>query len=637
MTEILESHKNYNPRLRLFYVLVAVLVLVLLSGLAYRQLISGTLYSDREEIQNLRRVLVPGPRGNIYDRNGELLVGNRPRFAAVVYLAELRTEFRQEFAELRRPYIERGLRTDQVPLPRMARTAVLQRYLDEINEILGRDESVDSDKLEGHLRRQLILPYFLINDLQPEEYAKLLEQIPIDSPIQVYSSSVRYYPHRSAASHVLGYVGSTLEIPEEGVPGEKLMTFNIRGSQGREGLEQYFDDRIQGQTGGEIWVVDPAGFQHERIDKKKAVQGEAIVTSLDIDLQKTVEEALGDYRGAAVALDPRTGEVLAMATSPGYDLNDFTPSLSTAAAAEINETGAWPNRAAQGLYPPGSTFKLVTAMAALKDEHITPDTTAYCRGSHRVAGRTFHCHNRAGHGEIDLARALQESCNVYFYEYGVQTGVDRISTEARRLGLNEKTGIELASETGRMLVGSAEWKRRVHNTPWFPGDTANLSIGQGYIRTTPLQMASMTAAFATGRDRITPTLLLNGNRDTAVATDPIGLTRQHYETILRGMIGAVESGTARNAAVPDVVIAGKTGTAQVPTREGRLHMAWFTGFAPAENPEIVVTVLVEGTHPDDNYGGGATAAPIAREVFRKFFSDREADELAAAGEPRPGP
>jgi len=300
MNQLLESHKNHNPRLRLFYGVVAALILVLLSGLAYRQLIIGTIYSDREEIQNLRRILVPGPRGNIFDRNGELLVGNRPRFAAVVYLAELRPEFRREFAELRRPYIEQHIPTTDFPLAGMARAAVVQRYLDEINALLDRDEQVDSSDLEQHLRQRLILPYFLVNDLAPEEYAKLVEQIPIDSPIQVYSSSVRHHPHGPAAAHVLGYVGSTLEIPEDGVPGERLMTFNIRGSAGREGLEGYFDDRIQGQTGGEIWVVDPAGFQHRRIERKRSVQGKDIVTTLDIRLQKRMEDLLGDYTAAAL-------------------------------------------------------------------------------------------------------------------------------------------------------------------------------------------------------------------------------------------------------------------------------------------------------------------------------------------------
>ncbi len=628
MTEFLESHRNYNPRLRLFYGLVVLMVVVLLGGLAYRQLISGAIYSQREEIQNLRRVLVPGPRGNIFDRNGELLVANRPRFAAVVYLAELRSEFRTEFAEIRRPFIEHDLSTEGLELPAKARAAVVQRYLDRINEILDRDETVDSRTLERHLHQRLILPYFLINDLAPEEYAKLLEQIPIDSPVQVYSSSVRHYPHGSAASHVLGYVGSTLEIPEEGVPGENLTTFNIRGSQGREGLENYFDDHIQGRTGGEIWVVDPGGFQHERVDRKKAEQGNDLVTSIDISLQKKIEAALGDYRGAAVALDPRTGEILAMATAPGYDLNDFSPALSNSAAQEINETSAWPNRAVQGLYPPGSTFKLVASMAGLRAGIITPQTTSYCRGSHFVAGRTFHCHSRAGHGEIDLVEALRVSCNVYFYEHGVNTGIENIAAEARRLGLHEKTGVELPSETGSALVGNPGWKERVHGTPWFPGDTANIAIGQGYIRTTPLQMAMLTAAFATGRDRIKPTLLLNGNRDAPVTARDVGVSPEHYQAILQGMIQAVETGTARNAGVPGVRIAGKTGTAQVPTREGRLHMAWFVGFAPVEDPAIAICVLVEGTHPDDNYGGGATAAPIARAAFEQFFAEREPERVA---------
>ncbi len=627
MNQILESHKNYNPRLRLFYVMVAAIVLILLSGLFYRQLIIGTLYSDREELQNLRRILVPGPRGDIFDRNGELLVGNRPRFAAVVYLAELRTKFRQEFAQLRRPYLEQGISIDGAHLPALARSRVVQRYLDEINEILDREESIDSNELEQHLRQRLILPYFLVNDLDPEEYARLLEQVPIDSPIQVYSSSVRHYPYGSAASHVLGYVGSTLEIPEEGVPGERLMTFNIRGSAGREGLESYFDDRIQGQTGGEIWVVDPAGFQHRRIEQRRSVQGDDVVTSIDINLQLDIEEALRDYTGAAVAMDPRTGEVLAMATRPGYDLNDFTPSLSSSMASRINEIGAWPNRAAQGLYPPGSTFKLITAMAALRNGHIDAATTSYCRGSFRVSGRTFHCHNRAGHGEVDVVRALSVSCNVFFYEHGVRTGIEGIHSEAVRFGLDRRTGIELPGETGRMLVGNPAWKRRVRGFAWFPGDTANISIGQGDVRVTPLQMAAATAAFATGRETVRPTLILGGNNDTP-PSPPLDIDPDYYQLVVRGMIDAVESGTARNAGLPGVDIAGKTGTAQVPTRAGRLHMGWFVGYAPVEDPRIAIAVLVEGTHPDDNYGGGANAAPIARQAFRRFFTEQPGDPLA---------
>ena len=631
MNQLLESHKNHNPRLRLFYGVVAALILVLLSGLAYRQLIIGTIYSDREEIQNLRRILVPGPRGNIFDRNGELLVGNRPRFAAVVYLAELRPEFRREFAELRRPYIEQHIPTTDFPLAGMARAAVVQRYLDEINALLDRDEQVDSSDLEQHLRQRLILPYFLVNDLAPEEYAKLVEQIPIDSPIQVYSSSVRHHPHGPAAAHVLGYVGSTLEIPEDGVPGERLMTFNIRGSAGREGLEGYFDDRIQGQTGGEIWVVDPAGFQHRRIERKRSVQGKDIVTTLDIRLQKRMEDLLGDYTAAAVALDPRDGEVLAMATSPGYDLNDFTPTLSNRVASEITESGAWQNRAVQGLYPPGSTFKMITAMAALRSGTIDAGTTSYCRGSHRVSGRTFHCHNRAGHGEVDLVRALSASCNVFFYEHGVGTGIESIAAEARRFGLHEQTGIELPYESRSMLVGNPEWKRRVRGVAWFPGDTANISIGQGDVRTTPLQMATMTAALATRRERVRPTLLLNGNRHRINEFPPLEIDDGHYGLILRGMIDAVESGTARSVGLPGINIAGKTGTAQVPTRAGRLNMAWFVGFAPVENPEIAVAVLVEGTDPGDSFAGGATAGPIAREILRKYFSNREPEPLADSG------
>lgn len=623
---IVESHKNYDPRLRVFYAIMGCMILVLWVGLAKLQLFESDKYSLEEQQQNRRRVLFPGPRGNIYDRENRLLVRNQPRFSAVVYLAELREEFRHEWIRLRRHYqaLPKEIAEAQLEgrsLEREARVAVVQHYLDEINRIIGRDQTIDGTHLNNHFNRRLLLPYPLVDDLQPGEFARILAQIPLNSKIQLLTSSARHYPYDNAASHVLGYVGNTDELPSNGVPGEDLMTFNIDGSVGKSGLERAFNDHLQGKTGSEIWVVDPMGYRYGLpINRTPPVKGHDIVTSLDIDLQQIAERAIGARTGAAVAMDVRTGEVLALASKPDYDLNALTPSISRTTFAEIESQGAWLNRAVQGLYPPGSTFKLITAMSALRQGVIDEETTSHCTGYYRVGSRAFPCHSRIGHGTVDLVDAIRLSCNVFFYEHSLPTGIDFISEEARRFGLGEKTGIELPFEASRMVVPDREYKREVHNAPWYPGDTANVSIGQGYLLVTPLQMATFAASLARGETRTRPTLFRKPDTPASTQhTSPIDLPPEALRAIYVGMEAAVENGTARFARLPDVKVAGKTGTAQVRTQKGTLHLAWFVGFAPVDDPKIAVTVMLEGTEIDDNYAGGRTAAPVAREIMIKYF------------------
>lgn len=625
---VVESHKNYDPRLRIFYLMVAVIVLVLLGGLARLQLFNSVTYSEKEKQQNQRRVLFPGPRGNIFDRDNRLLVGNRPRFSTVVYLAELRQEFRREYINLVRGYRE----MDNPPsglapcgacsvVEVEARAAVAQRYLDQINEATGQNHQVDPQDLDQHYHRRLLLPYPLVEDLTSNEFAGILSQIPLDSKIQLHTSSARHYPHDQAAAHVLGYVSSTKDLPNNHLPGDNLMTFNVPGSIGRTGLELHFNDHLQGKTGGEIWVVDPSGFRYGTpVVSQPPVKGDDIVTSIDVDLQTIAENAIGVRTGAVVALDVNTGEVLALASKPNYDLNDLTPYIPTSVFQEIEESGGWLNRALQGTYPPGSTFKIISAMAGFRSGAIDPETTSFCTGYYKVGRSSFPCHRRSGHGEVDLAEALRVSCNVFFYEHSQTTGIEAIASEARRFGLHEKTGIELPSETGRMIVPDREYKERVHGQAWFPGDTANVSIGQGFLSVTPLQMATFTASLARGETRTKPTLLRHTSGLTPLQkSEPIGLSRPAMDAIVTGMAAAVETGTARFARMDDVQVAGKTGTAQIRAQGGTLHLAWFVGFAPIENPQIALTVMIEGTDLLDNYAGGTTAAPVARELLEKYF------------------
>lgn len=632
---LVETHRSYDPRIVFFYFVLATLLLTLVGGLAYQQLIKTDIYSERERVQNQRRVLVPGPRGNIYDRHGRLLVGNHPRFSAVIYLDELRLEFRREYIRVRRNYRESGDKDlpSSTDMEKIARATVVQRYLDEINEILGRNEQVNANDLHNHFRRGLLLPYMLVGDLRADEYARLIEHLPVSSPLQVYTSSTRYYPYGSAAAHTLGYVGVNPNLEAEDFPGEDLTTFKMKGSIGRDGLEKAFDPVLQGEPGGTIFLVDPAGFRvNPPLEKRLPVQGKSLVSSLDIDLQIAAESAmaLNQLPGAAVAIDVATGEVLALASKPDYDLNETSPVITRAKFAEIEGKGAWLNRAVQGYYAPGSTFKLLTAIAGLRNGTVSLDSAVECTGYFAVGrGRIMKCHGGHGHGHIDFIRSLSKSCNVFYYKYGLDTGIDAIAAEARRFGLHERTGIELPYEGRRMIVPDPQWKRATQNgDEWYQGDTANVAIGQGYLAVTPLQMACVTASFARGETRTKPTLIHDPNRPRQ-RTESIGLTPQQRADIFQGLEECtMRGGTAYilqlpSQKIPDLRIAGKTGTAQVSTPKGMVNLAWFICFAPVEKPEIAIAVVIEGDTPDEELAGGRYSAPVAQAILRKWKENKD--------------
>jgi penicillin-binding protein 2 len=649
---IIESYKPQRPRLLVLYSLVGLCMLVLVGGLAYRQLFRSGDYGERERLQNQRRVLVPGPRGNIYDRDHRLLVGNRSRFAVTLYLDELRREFRTEYIEVVRRYrasveagaITRGEQPTTSQLEQIARAQVVQRYLDQVNQILGRHDKVDMRELNRHFRQQLLLPYLLLDDLKPEEYARLIEQLPVDSPLQVYTSSARYYPYGAAAAQTLGYVGSTDEIDVENVPGEDLKTYALKGTTGRTGLELRYDSLLEGETGGTIYWVDPAGFRGEAVKgRRMPKQGENLVCSLDIDLEQAAETAMGtdpNTKGAVVALDVRTGEVLVLLSRPDYDLNEFSPHLSPEAAKDITDRGAWLNRAISGLYPPGSTFKLITSIAGLRSHIIDrSSSTADCEGSIKIGGRIFRCDSGYGHhGVIGFEEAIAQSCDVYFWTYGLKIGPQRIADEARRFHLDRPTGIDLPYETDNMLIPDPAWKQKARGEAWYPGDTANMSIGQGFVRVTPLQMACAVASIARGETTTVPTLRHEANRP-AQHTAPIGLAPADYAALITGMEGATTHGTASLLTtvaalkIPGLDVAGKTGTAQVQVKEGTIDIAWFVCFAPIEDPRIAIAVAVEGDKPGDFYGS-REAVPVADAVLKAWY---EKTHLTPASAPAPAP
>lgn len=634
-----DVHRGENPRILFFFWIVMAASLTLIIGLGWRQLIANQKYEVIEKRQTERRILKPGPRGDIYDRKGNLLVGNRPHYSAVVYLDDLRREFRAEYSKIIRAERERlkvayeltpeGQREGITPpnpdyneLQWVARQNVIEAYISKINAITGRDDTISTRTIIRHFNEQLLLPLALVEDLTADQYARLIEQVPVQSPIKIHTDTARYYPYGVAAAHTLGYVQNVNPDPGE-IPDDGLKTYTFKTKLGKTGLERAFDDRLSGSTGWEIWRVDPLGFQDTLLDRETPKQGKDLITSIDIDLQRAAETALGERTGAAVALDVCTGEVLAIASHPSYDLNDLSPFIPRNTFDAINERGAWLNRTLQLSYPPGSTFKLITAIAGMRAGTITPQTQHDCQGVFRVGNRIFRCHARNGHGVVDEAAAIEGSCNVFFYAEGLRMGIDVLGAEAKRFGLDEKTGIEVPYETSRLVVPTKEWKRERIGTGWVPGDTANTAIGQGFLLVTPLQMATVIASIARGETRTQPTLraLSDGEaRQVDHGGEPIGLMPSQRAEFWEGMERVIgPDGTGRLVQIDGLRIAGKTGTADFRAHGEEVNLAWFVGFAPVENPRIAVAVMVEGTKTSDSYHGGSTAGPVAKDIFLEFI------------------
>ncbi|MEM8868408.1 MAG: penicillin-binding protein 2 [Verrucomicrobiota bacterium] len=634
-----DVHKGENPRVLLFLWITLGATTLLIGGLAWRQLIASKEYREIEKRQTERRVLTPGPRGDIYDRKGNLLVGNRPHYSAVVYLDDLRPEFRSEYSKIINAERERlnleyetmpeSERPEDPPVPNynelqwVARGNVIQDYLDQINAITGREEILTTRRMIRHFNENLLLPFDLVQDLTSEEYARLAEQIhPLKSPIKVHTGTARYYPYKTAAAHVLGYVQST-NLSAEELPDDGIKTFALKKRVGKTGLENHFDELLTGETGMEMWRVDPLGFQDERLEMTPPTQGKDLITSIDIDLQLAAETALGDRTGAAVALDVNTGEVLTILSHPNYDLNDLSPFIPRKTFEAIEAKKAWLNRSLQLSYPPGSTFKLISSIAGMRHGTITTETEHNCQGVYRVGNRIFRCHARNGHGEVDQAGAVEGSCNVFYYAEGLRMGIDVLSAEAKRFGLDERTGIEVPFETRRLVVPTKEWKREKVGAGWVPGDTANTAIGQGFLLVTPLQMATAIASIARDQTRTKPTLralTTEAGQQVNHGGESIGLSAAQRAHLWEGMERVVgPDGTGRLVQIDGFRIAGKTGTADFRAHGQDVNLAWFVGFAPVDNPQIAVAVMVEGTSSSDSYHGGSTAGPVAKDIFLEFI------------------
>jgi penicillin-binding protein 2 len=381
------------------------------------------------------------------------------------------------------------------------------------------------------------------------------------------------------------------------------------------------------------------------IGEKTAERGNRIVLTIDAGIQRIAEEALAnaprpagkELRGAVVVLDPRTGEVLALASAPSFDPNIFNPGVpaETIHAVLNDPNSPMLNRAIGAKYAPGSTFKTITLLAGLESGKISPNDTVTCAGALQIGNRSFGCWKHEGHGRVDAFTAIRESCDVWFYQEGMKTGVEAINKTAAEFGLGQMTGLDVGSDAAG-LVPSAAWKRTQRNERWWDGDTAQLSIGQSFLLVTPLQMACVAATFANGGTRWRPFIVKrveSSNGEVVSETKPevrgrLSVRSENLDMVRRAMLGAVgeADGTAHHAAVSGLGIAGKTGTAEYDTPQGRFKRAWFMGFAPYEQPQFAVAVLIE-----DADSGGHTAAPVAGEIFARVFQKKREGGGTEAG------
>ncbi|MEQ9823705.1 MAG: penicillin-binding transpeptidase domain-containing protein [Puniceicoccaceae bacterium] len=616
-----EGRSNQIARVWHIGICIALGFAVLLGTLAWHQLVNREKYVEKQAFQIYRRVVKEGARGSIYDRNGVLLAGNQPLFSVGVYLNELRTEFRLRYRELQEQHRTSDRSQEGLSLSWQARHEVMQEKMDEVGRIIGRDLNLDQTTFENHFKRRRILPFQICTDLNRDEYAKLVEHLPPDSPLQILSEPVRYYPFGNVASHVIGYVGlgESENIQVNFGDLKEIRTLNLKRHEGKSGLEKSLDAQLRAGIGWEVWSIDPLGFQFDRIDAVEPPQGSDLHTTLDIDLQLVGEASMDGKTGAMAVIRVDSGEVLALVSKPNYDLNLFTPSLSQAHFDAISEQGAWLNRATQGLYPPGSTFKVVTALAALSDPTFNPNQEVYCGPFYTVGDRRFPENRSRGHGYINLVDSLAVSSNVYFYQLGLREGIARIARQSRLLGLGAPTGVELPFESGRTLVPDREWKEQAGRGVWLRGDTANVSIGQGDLLVTPLQMARLTAAIAKRREYLPVTLLRDKNTSFFTASR-LGIEDSRFDYVIEGMRRCVIRGTGKSMQLPDIPLAAKTGTAQVFPGGKEENLAWVIAFAPVENPQIAVAVVVEDVGSSDPIYGGSTAGPIASTVIQEYFN-----------------
>ncbi len=612
-----EEHRLFRSRAIVAAIFVFVALSLVIVRLIYLQVTSHDYYTTLSKENYQKRTPIPPVRGLIYDRNGALLADNHVEYV----LAAKRDDVKD-----------------------MDRT--LKRLM-QLLPITPQDVVKFKQKLRVNSRFH---PVVLRKNLTEKEVATFSANKLRFDGFKVSVRMQRNYPLGSVAGHLLGYVGRIDKRDLKRIDNEEY-----KGSThiGKTGIEKYYEKRLHGKAGYELTEVDAHGKPQVKLDDKAPIAGEDLYLSIDLELQIKAEELLREHNGAMVAIDPRNGEVLAMVSMPAYDPNLFVNGISYANYNALRDNPDRPlyNRAMQGSYPPGSTIKPMAALVGLSAGVTTPGRSIYAKGFFQIPGNKhrFRCWKKAGHGHISLNRAIYQSCDVYFYDLAFRMGIKRYAKGMRKFGFGLKTGIDLPSERSA-LMPTPEWKRKRFDQFWYPGDTVNSAIGQGYFTATPLQLAHATATLSTHGCKVRPHILratrVSRNLPEKLVTPEqlpsIGVTKLRYwDDVIRGMVNVVHGahGTGRRSgAGAKYRFAGKTGTAQVfgiaqnktydaSKLKKKLHdHSLFVAFAPVKNPRIALAIIAE------NAGGGSkVAAPLARQLLDTYLlTDKQKEEILEA-------
>jgi penicillin-binding protein 2 len=596
------SQDVFAKQLKIAVLFVLVIFGVLILRLWFLQIVNGSVYRAKSENNRIRLQSMAPFRGVIRDRSGKILVDNRPSYDLYVIPEEIHD-------------------TDAL----LNRLAVLGDF----------DTASIREKISKGGGGYPFKPVCLKRDISREELA-MLETRRFDLPgVMIKVRPQRHYSYGDLAAHVLGYLG---EINEKQLRSGEFPNTRSGDLIGKTGIERKWQKSLNGGRGGEQVEVDAAGRRIKVISRRSPVSGADVCLTINQELQMLAEKALEGKHGAVVAMDPRNGQILALASSPSYDPNLFITGFDEGTWKNIALSSDYPlhNRALTGQYPPGSIFKIVVALAGLQEGVITPGETLYCSGEYSLGRGKYRCWKKWGHGKVDLNRALVESCDIYFYQLGMRLGVDRIARYAHQLGLGQKTGLNLGHEKGG-LIPTTEWKRKRWGVPWQGGETVSTAIGQSFVLVTPVQVATFASAVFNGghvyKPQVTQWVRKPGGESifefTPQLIRDVKIKPEYFELVKKALSGAVNNprGTGTKARLTDITVAGKTGTAQVVNlkkekdakAKGEIPWkyrdhAWFVAVAPAEAPRITVAVLVEhGGH------GGSAAAPIAKTLIEAYL------------------
>jgi penicillin-binding protein 2 len=551
------------------------------------QILDHKNYWRQSEANRIREIIIPPQRGLIRDRNGKILASNIASFQVAI--------IRENCRDIGQSY-------------------------NKIAQLLQLELSVLKERIDKYRFLPAFQPIVIKEGLKLEEVSQVKARQAEFPELVIQAEPKRSYLYETFAAHVIGYLQeiSPEEIRQSGQarrPGDLV---------GKTGIEREYEDLLVGKEGQILEIADSLGRKMGMISRKESIPGQDINLTLDFAIQSRAEDLLEGREGAMVAMNPKTGEILALASYPTFDPNKFINRFSPEEWLTLLRDPEYPleNRAIRGLYAPGSIFKLVMALGALDSRVVNEWQTYYCSGSTLIYGHPFACWFKGGHGSMNLSDGIKNSCNIYFYQIGKSMGIEAIAKYSRMLGLGTLTGIDLSGEKAG-LVPDPDWKKKARGEPWYPGETISVSIGQGPIQVTPLQIATSTALIANRGRRVVPYLFRKRAPDLTGASRA-DIQESTFNKVIAGMWRSVnDQGTGRAAMVQGFDVCGKTGSTQVISRKTAEKLgedekivqthSWFSGFAPRDDPEIVVTILVE-------YGGmgGTTAAPLAREIFSLY-------------------